>query len=313
MISNRGELFTRYEKNPIITLEDLPCHSNSVFNSGVIKVENMYAMMLRIEDLDRRQHFRMAWSENGTQWKIEEKEIVFENDQELKAYNGFYYDPRITYIAEDDMYYANFAVHSDIHGVRGGMIKTKDFKRFEWAGFQTTPDNRNCVLFPEKINGMYVRYDRPHANDGRNKNMWISYSPDLVHWGQSKEVLRTRLHSWDDAYVGPGSVPIKTEKGWLSIYHGVYNSCSTAIYRLGVVLTDLNDPGKIIGRCRGYALGPREIYERVGDVPNVVFAVGSTLEDDGTVKLFYGGADQVMCLATAKIEDLLAACKEECE
>src|SRR5690606_8129302 len=121
------------------------------------KVNNMYAMMLRIEDLDRHQHFRMAWSENGIQWKIEENAIEFKGDDELRAYNGFYYDPRITYIAEDDMYYANFAVHSDIHGVRGGMIKTRDFKEFHWAGFQTTPDNRNCVLFPEKVNGLYVR------------------------------------------------------------------------------------------------------------------------------------------------------------
>ena len=310
MISPRGELFTRYEGNPIITYKDRPCHSNAVFNSGVIKVDGLYLMMLRIEDLDRKQHFRMASSEDGNKWDISKDPITFEGDEELVASGSFFYDPRITYIEEDKKYYVNFAVHSDVHGVRGGMISTTDFKRFQWEGFQTQPDCRNCVLFPEKINGLYVRLDRPHANDGRNKQLWMSYSPDLKFWGQSKEVMRTRLHHWDDKYIGPGSVPIKTPKGWLHIYHGVYESCSTAIYRLGVCLFDLNDPSKLIGRCNGYALGPREDYERVGDVPNVVFTAGSVLEDDNTVTLFYGGADQVMCKATASLESLLEACEE---
>ncbi len=312
MISTRGELFTRYAHNPIITAKDLPVASNSVFNSGVIKYKGMYAMMLRIEDLDRNQHFRMAYSEDGNKWNIEKNEIKFVGDQELRDYNAFYYDPRITYVDEDKKYYVNFAVHSDVSGVRGGMISTTDFKEFKWEGFQTSPDCRNCVLFPEKINGLYVRLDRPHANDGRHKDIWMSYSPDLTFWGKSKPIMRTRLHSWDDAYVGPGSVPIKTKEGWLTIYHGVYNSCSGAIYRLGVALLDLKDPSKVIGRCRGYALGPQELYERVGDVPNVVFTSGSVLEEDGeTVTLFYGAADQVMCKATAKLSELLAACNED--
>lgn len=312
MISDRGELFTRYENNPILTAADIPVPVNSVFNSGVIKVGKMYAMMLRIENLDRSQQFRMAWSEDGVKWDIESHPVTFVGDQELQDYNAFYYDPRITHMIEDGCYYINFAVHSDVYGVRGGMISTKDFKEFEWKGFQTAPDCRNCVLFPEKINGEYVRLDRPHANDGKHKDIWISRSPDLTFWGKSEPLMQARLHSWDDAYIGPGSVPIKTPEGWLIIYHGVYNSCSTAIYRLGVALLDLEDPSKVIGRCRGYALGPLEDYERVGDVPNVVFACGSVLEDDGTVKLFYGGADQVMCLAEAKIDDLLKATKE-CE
>ncbi len=311
MISKRGELFTREKKNPIITIKDLPVPANSVFNSGCVKFKGKYAMMLRIENLDRSQHFRMAYSKNGLNWDISKEPVVFSNDKELQDYKAFYYDPRITYIEEDDTYYINFAVHNDTSGVRGGMVKTKDFKKFIWCGFMTQPDCRNCVLFPEKFNGLYARLDRPHANDGRHKNIWITYSKDLEFWGKSKEVARTRKHHWDDAYMGPGAVPIKTKQGWLNVYHGVYNSCSGAIYRLGVMLHDLKDPSKIIGRCNEYVLGPREVYEVVGDVPNVVFTSAALLEDDGeTVTLFYGGADQVMCKATAKLSELLKACKE---
>ncbi|MBI4042570.1 MAG: glycoside hydrolase family 130 protein [Deltaproteobacteria bacterium] len=310
MVSERSELFKRSEKNPIVTVLDLPVPANSVFNSGVIKVGRMYAMMLRIEDMDRKQHFRMAYSETGTEWRIEKDPVIFDHDEELQEYNGFYYDPRITYVAEEQTYYINFAVHSDLLGVRGGQVKTKDFKRFEWIGFGTEPDCRNCVLFPEKINGLYARLDRPHGKDGTKNNIWISYSPDLVYWGKSKVVATTRPHHWDDAYVGPGAVPIKTKEGWLEIYHGVYRSCSGAIYRLGVLLLDMKDPSCVIGRCNGYVLGPRELYERVGDVPNVVFTSGAVAEDDGTVNLFYGAADTVMCLATAQLGDLLAACRE---
>jgi predicted GH43/DUF377 family glycosyl hydrolase len=311
MISNRGEVFVRHPQNPILTIDDLPVPANSVFNSGAIKLgQRRYAMVLRIEDLDRKQHFRMAMSEDGVSWKVDKRAIELENDAELRAYDGFYYDPRVTYVAEDATYYLNFAVHSDAKGVRGGQAKTRDFERFEWIGFGTQPDCRNCVLFPEKIGGLYTRFDRPHANDGKNKHIWLSQSPDLIFWGKSRLVATTRRHHWDDAYVGPGTVPIKTKAGWLNIYHGVYPSCSGMIYRLGVMLHDLQDPAIVTGRCNGYVLGPRAPYERVGDVPNVVFAVGSILEDDGTVKLYYGGADTVMCLAEAKLDDLLAACRE---
>src|SRR5690606_13971457 len=160
--------------NPILTIEDLPVPSNSVFNSGVIKRgPHDYLMVLRIEDLDRKQHFRMAQSEDGLRWKVSETSVHFTGDEELKDYRAFYYDPRITYVAEDEMYYLNFAVHSDGTGVRGGQAKTRDFETFEWIGFGTQPDCRNCVLFPEKINGLYARLDRPHANDGKHKDIWM--------------------------------------------------------------------------------------------------------------------------------------------
>jgi predicted GH43/DUF377 family glycosyl hydrolase len=311
VISNRGELFVRHPKNPILTVDDLPVPANSVFNSGAIKTrEGRYVMVLRVEDLDRKQHFRLATSEDGVAWSVARQAIEFEQDAELREYDAFYYDPRITHVAEDDCYYLNFAVHSDEKGVRGGQVKTRDFSRFQWIGFGTQPDCRNCVLFPDKFDGLYTRFDRPHANDGQNKHIWLSQSPDLVFWGKSRLVAKTRRHYWDDAYIGPGTVPIKTAEGWLSIYHGVYRSCSGMIYRLGVMMHDLCDPARVLGRCSGYVLGPRAPYERIGDVPNVVFAVGSVLEDDGTVKLYYGAADTVMCLAEAKLEELVRACTE---
>ncbi|OFZ81925.1 MAG: hypothetical protein A2583_05775 [Bdellovibrionales bacterium RIFOXYD1_FULL_53_11] len=311
MISTRGEVLIRHPKNPIITIRDIPAPVNSVFNSGITKHEGKYAMMLRIEDLDRKQHFRMAWSENGIDnWRIQKNAIEFKGDKELRDYNAFYYDPRITWMPEDQMYYINFAVHSDRLGVRGGQARTRDFESFEWIGFGTTPDCRNCVLFPEKIDGLYTRLDRPHGKDGTRNYIWLSQSPDLVFWGKSRFVAGTREHWWDDAYVGPGAVPIKTSKGWLNIYHGVYRSCSGMIYRLGTMMLDLKDPSKVLGRCGGYVLGPRESYERAGDVPNVVFTSGAVVEDSGEVRVYYGGADTVMCVATARLDDLIASAME---
>jgi len=301
------EIIKRYEGNPILTIKDIPVSCNAVFNSGIIKFNKKYAMMLRVENIDRSQHFRMAWSQDGYKFDVSKEPIVFSNDNELREYGGFYYDPRITYLEGE--YYIFFCVHSDRYGIRIGIASTKDFKIFNWLGFGSEPDNRNGVLFPEKIGGLYARLDRPHGKDGTKCNIWISFSPDFVFWGKSKCIAETRTHHWDDAYIGPGAVPIKTEKGWLEIYHGVYKSCNGYIYRLGCMLLDLKKPWKVIGRSKGYILTPRENCEIIGDVANVVFTCGAVLEDNGEVKVYYGGADTVMCVGTAEINDFINCCQ----
>lgn len=303
----KKDIIKRYERNPIITKEHLPCDANAVFNSGAIKVNDKYIMVLRIENKDRSQHFRVAVSMDGYNFDISPNALEFENADELHEFGGIYYDPRITCI--DGEYILMFAVHNKRYGVRIGIARTKDFSSLEWIGFGSQVDNRNAVLFPEKINGLYARLDRPYGHNGQKKNIWISYSPDLIFWGRSQCILETRNMSWDEEYIGAGAVPIKTDKGWLEIYHGVYRTYCGVVYRLGTVLFDLEDPSKVIGRSKGYVLGPDLDYERVGDVPNVVFTCGAILEDDGEVKIYYGGADQVQCVATAKLQDLLDSCE----
>jgi predicted GH43/DUF377 family glycosyl hydrolase len=185
------------------------------------------------------------------------------------------------------------------------VASTKDFKKFKKIAVAAVPTNRNMVLFPEKIGGLYVRLDRPWEG-GMSGNIWISYSPDLVFWGKSEVIMTSRGFAWDQGKIGPGAPPIRTDEGWLCIYHGVTPRVNAKIYKAGVALLDLEDPRKVIARSKEYLMAPREDYERVGDVPNVVFptAVIPYPEKD-ELRIYYGGADTVMCLATAKISELI--------
>ena len=216
------------------------------------------------------------------------------------------YDPRITKIENE---YIIAYASCGRHGVRVGIVKTNDFTTFERVGIASEQGNRNAVLFPEKINGYYARLDRPMGDELRDPaNIWISYSKDLIHWGNSKPILEVRPGYWDCQKIGAGAVPIKTEKGWLEIYHGVFPNCSGFIYRLGVCLLDIDDPSKVIARGDDAILWPEHDYERIGNVSNVVFTSNAIVEDNGTVKIYYGAADTCIGLAEAKLDDLIEAC-----
>jgi len=298
------EIVKRYEHNPILTPDNMPIPCNSVFNPGAIKHRGKYLLILRIEDYDRISHFRIATSDDGVHFDVDEEPMELPQDPECELYETNCYDARISKI--DDIYYITYAAESRL-GVRIGLMKTVDFKKFERMPYGSEVENRNGVLFPEKIEGLYARLDRPLNHYGEG-HIWISYSPDLVFWGKAKLVMKTRWHSWDEQRIGAAGVPIKTDHGWLLIYHGVCRY--TRVYELGACLLDLKDPAKAIARSKHSILGPKEIYERVGEVPNVVFSNGAVVEDDGEVKIYYGGADHVVCLATAKLDDLIRACFE---
>ncbi len=217
-------------------------------------------------------------------------------------------DPRITKI--DDIYYITYTCYSR-YACCVGLARTTDFRTFERMGVISLPDNKDVVLFPEKIGGRYARLDRPLTVVGERGDIWISYSPDLLHWGDPRPVMEPRKGRWDSKKIGAGAPPIKTEQGWLEIYHGVRETASGALYRLGVVLLDLEDPSQVIGRAAEAILSPIATEDFLGNVMNVVFTCGAILEDDGEVKIYYGAADQVMCLATARVDDLIALCLKE--
>jgi predicted GH43/DUF377 family glycosyl hydrolase len=193
------------------------------------------------------------------------------------------------------------------HGVRIVLARTRDFEKVERIALITQADLRNVVIFPEKFGGRYVRLDRPHSEISP-WSIWISYSPDLVHWGDSRVIMKPVAYHWDEMKIGPGAPPFKTEKGWLSIYHGVFKTMSGAVYRLGVALHELDDPANIIGVSDQWILQPEDPWEVSGYVPNVVFTCGAVPENDGTVKIYWGSADTVMCAGTAVIDDLIALC-----
>jgi predicted GH43/DUF377 family glycosyl hydrolase len=307
MYSNPS-LLQRYAHNPILKGSDFPASAGikRVFNSGAIKWGDRYIMACRVEDSSLRNWIWLAESRDGTHFEPRPAPIEVSSSDEFREYTaGAYYDPRITRI--DDHFFLCHAAHSS-HGCRLSLLKTADFERFEWLGFISETDNRNGVLFPEKIQGSYARLDRPNTG-GDFGDMWISYSPDLIHWGRSRCVLRNSSVPWAWTKIGPGAVPIRTEHGWLNIFHGVRIQCiAHYVYQLGVCLHDLDDPSKLVGLAREAILEPETEYELVGQTPSVVFTSGAVVEPDGEVKVYYGGADTVQCLATCRLEQLLEAC-----
>jgi len=299
-------LITRYKHNPILTKNDVPYEVATVHNAGVTKFGNEYIMLFRSHKLNGRSILGLARSRDGYHFKVEEKPFMEPATSGIFAeYEAFgVEDPRITCI--DGEYWITYSAYSR-HGVRIGLAKTTDWKTVERFSLITEADYRNVVIFPEKINGLYARLDRPHSEISP-WSIWISYSPDLRYWGDSQLIMKPEPYHWDEMKIGPGAPPIKTDKGWLSIYHGVFPTMDGNVYRLGVALHDLDDPAKIVGVGDNWILQPEEPYEITGYVHNVVFTCGAVPEDDGTVKIYWGGADTVMCVGTARIDDLVDLC-----
>jgi beta-1,4-mannooligosaccharide/beta-1,4-mannosyl-N-acetylglucosamine phosphorylase len=189
------------------------------------------------------------------------------------------------------------------YGFRIALAKTDDFYHYERIALVSEPGNKDGILFPEKINGEYVRLDRPIGKE--IGSMWVSYSKNLVDWGKSELLMTPRPGLWDSFRIGASVSPIKTEHGWLEIYHGVKRTTAGPIYRIGTVLLDLEQPYKVIARCDKPVLSPREDYERIGDVGNVVFACGAVLENSGEIKVYYGAADTCVCVATTDFNELI--------
>jgi len=299
-----NELITRFSGNPILTKEDVPYPVATVHNAAVVKHCHEYIMIFRSHRLNGRSILGLARSSDGYKFKVDPKPFMTPSD-EYDEYGVE--DPRITYI--DGIYLITYSAYSR-YGVRVGLARTEDFSQVERVAYITQPDMRNVVIFPEKFGEYYVRLDRPHTELTR-WSMWISYSKDLINWGRSKVVMRAQFYRWDAMKLGPGAPPIKTEKGWLNIYHGVFETMAGAVYRLGVALHDLKDPAKIIGVGDNWILEPEDPWERVGYVPNVVFSCAAVPEEDGTLKIYWGGADTVMCVGTANIHELMEHCLNE--
>lgn len=302
----RRDVISRWEGNPLITVEDIPFPCNTVFNAGCAKHEGEYILLLRIEDLMGRSVFVLARSGDGYHFKIAaEPAMTPAMDGPFAKYErkGIE-DPRITRI--DGIYYIMYTAVSK-YGPRLALAKTENFEKFERIALISEPDNKDGVLFPEKINGKYARLDRPMT--GKLGNIWISYSDDLVTWGHSSVVMTIRDEHWDSWRIGASSQPIKIDSGWLAIYHGVKMAASGPIYRLGAVMLDEKDPSKVLCRTAIPILSPREYYERVGDVNNVVFSCGAILEDDGEeLKIYYGASDTSICMGTANVNSLMQFC-----
>lgn len=301
----KKRLLQKYELNPVMTPAIMNETVLYVFNPGAIKHDNEYILMMDTTTLDDIHRLWIARSKDGYNFTPDPEPINWPapDPNHLETCT---YDPRITRIGDE--YIILYASDLSQNQVRVGIVKTKDFKEFERVCTASELGNRNGALFPEKINGLYARLDRPFGNEMDPCSMWISYSPDLVFWGKSQPVTYEGVAFKDGFKMGAGAVPIKTEKGWLEIYHAVSTTCNGFIYRLKACLLDLEDPSKIIGYTRDFILWPEHDYEMRGRVSNVVFTCNALLEDNGEVKIYYGAADTNIGLATGKLDEIIEAC-----
>ncbi|WDN90183.1 hypothetical protein BuS5_03153 [Desulfosarcina sp. BuS5] len=299
--------FERYYKNPIIKRTDIPYPCSSVFNAAACKYGDEYILLLRIEDLEGKSHLTLGRSANSVDFRID-KEPWIETSQDpvFEPYERFgVEDPRITTI--DGIYYITYTAFGP-YGVRGAIGKTSDFDKFKRISFVTDVDNKDVVLFPEKINEEYILITRPGGFGGQRGDIWISYSPDLIYWGKSRILMSHAPGGWSSGKLGASVPPIKTQEGWLLFYHGVKRTGSGNIYRIGAALLDLERPHIVMGHTKYFILGPDESYERIGDVPNVVFPCGAILEENGRIKMYYGVSDTAIAMATADIEEIVRRC-----
>jgi len=300
-------LFTRCQGNPILTRNDWPYPVNSVFNAGATLLKNGNTLLLcRVEDRTGLSHLCAARSVNGVDgWTIDPKPTLMANPREYPEEIWGIEDCRITYVPELDKYAVAYTSFS-----RGGpgvsLAMTTDFENFERFGVIMQPEDKDAALLPRRIGNYWALIHRPVTTLGAH--MWISYSPDLHHWGSHKIMLEARRGGWWDANkIGLCSPPIETAKGWLTIYHGVRNTASGSIYRLGLALFDLAKPDVCLQRGDSWMFGPEALYERCGDVSDVVFPCGQTIAADGdTIRLYYGAADSCMALATGSISACLS-------
>jgi len=306
VLANAGrDLLHRYEGNPILTLRDVPYQCNTVFNGTPVKRDGQYLLLLRVEGQQGYSFFSLARSPDGVHFTMDPQPCMLPARQGpwgVWEEHGIE-DPRATWI--DDAYQIVYTA-AGRHGHRIALARTRDFETYERVALVSGPGNKDGVLFPEKIDGLYARLDRPFGNG--IGCIWVSYSPDLVHWGRSEFVMAPRPRCWDAYRIGASAPPIATKFGWLEIYHGVKMTSAGPIYRAGAVVLDRKNPARLLGRALLPLLSPREDYERVGDVGNVVFACGAIVEDDETVRVYYGAADTSICVATAPLDDILASC-----
>ena len=300
-----NDVVWRYSRNPIIPGDLIPS-SNSIFNSAVVPYQGAFAGVFRCDDKRRNMQLHRGRSKDGIAWSIDDERIRFCcEDGELGKF-VYGYDPRVTWI--EDRYYVTWC--NGYHGPTIGVAYTHDFESFYQMENAFLPFNRNGVLFPRRVGGKFLMLSRPSDN-GHTPfgDIFLSESPDMVHWGRHRHVMGTR-GGWESTKVGAGPIPIETREGWLLIYHGVLTSCNGFVYSFGAALLDLEQPWKAIHRGARYLLAPKMDYERVGDVPNLTFPCAALCDAaTGRLAIYYGCADTSTGLAFGYIDEIIAYIK----
>jgi len=297
------ELFVRHPNNPILTAKDWPYPVNTVFNPAATMFEGKFLLLARVEDRRGFSHLTKAISGNGiSNWDID-KTPTLVSEPDFPEEEWGIEDPRITYIEDMDQYAVVYTAYSR-SGPTVCLALTKDFVNFKKSGTIMPPVDKDAALFPKKFGGKWVLIHRPVEEQA---HIWISASEDLKYWGDHKVLIDSRGGAWwDGCKVGLCTPPLETQGGWLILYHGVRTTAAGSIYRLGLALIDLEDPSKVLRRSDEWIFGPRESYEKQGDIPDVVFPCGWIYnKETGKIRMYYGAADTCIALATADVSDLM--------
>jgi beta-1,4-mannooligosaccharide/beta-1,4-mannosyl-N-acetylglucosamine phosphorylase len=322
-------ILERHAANPILTRESIPAGSpladpSSVFNPGAVHHDGLYQLLLRVQTRARRTAWLRATSLDGIAFDVHPEPAELRGLDRIPGAVHHVYDPRITRV--NDRLFVLAAIDLDTE-CRLGLFETADLQRFEFRGLCSDEENRNGVLFPERIGGRYARLDRPNRVHRADRPptgdaIRLSFSDDLLVWEPAAIVAEGRPRLWDEL-IGPGPPPLLTSHGWLVLYHGIATHPGALnIYQAGVLLLDATDPSRVVGRADANVLEPRMPYEIAGQVPNVVFPSGwvaspeprpdpgaATASDDARVHVYYGAADTCVALATARVGDLVEACR----
>jgi predicted GH43/DUF377 family glycosyl hydrolase len=301
-------LFERAAANPILTARDWPYPAHSVFNAGACQVGDETILLVRVEDRRGHSHLTVARSNDGvSNWHIDSSPSFPADPKNHSEEAWGVEDPRLTWVEDRNEWLIAYTAYSP-SGPMVSMARTKDFKSFSRLGPVMPPEDKDAALFPRRFGNRYAMIHRPVSAGSSGAHIWISFSPDLVHWGDHHILLQARRGAWWDANkIGLSPPPLETKDGWLILYHGVRHTPAGCLYRLGLALLDLEDPRKVLRRSDEWVFAPETQYERQGDVNGVVFPCGWILNKaTGAIRMYYGGADTCIALATAQVSDLLS-------
>lgn len=297
-------IFKRSLENPILTTQDMPVPAAAVLNPGAAIQNGDVVLLVRVEDHAGYSNIFVARSRNGiTDWRVDKEPILRYGQKAWRYEQWGCEDARVTYLAEEKRWYITYTAYSPA-GAAVAIAHSEDLVTAERIGLIFSPNNKDAALFPQRFDGRWAVLHRPDA--GGLEHIWSAYSPDLIHWGEPHCVLpEGGGAAWDAMKVGAGPPPILTEKGWLLLYHGVKGYGGHLIYRTGVALLDRDNPHKMIARSPNWVFQAEAPYEQSGLVPNVVFPTGLVVKDD-ELWMYYGAADTYICLAIARLDDVLS-------
>jgi beta-1,4-mannooligosaccharide/beta-1,4-mannosyl-N-acetylglucosamine phosphorylase len=308
---NCNDVIWRWSKNPVLDWNPIP-KAARIYNSAVAPHHGEFVGVFRADQKNGRATLFSGKSKNGLKWTIGPDPIQWVDENGNPNPTSYAYDPRLVQI--DDTFYIVWC--DDFHGASIGLGRTKDFNTFTRMSNPLMPFNRNGVLFPRKVNGKYILFSRP-SDSGHTPfgDIFMSESPDLVHWGNHKFVMgKGGMGWWQGTKVGAGPIPIETTEGWLLFYHGVSGTCNGFVYSFGAVILDIDHPNKVLYRTRDYLLTPEKSYETTGFVPNVAFPCANLYDaETGRISIYYGAADTYTAMAFTQVDELIDYIKNNSE